>query len=71
MAEARQLEEEAVEETATTTPERGPTGVTQMPIAGHVGTNSKKATQAQIAGSARTQGIRRKPRARTHWEAVN
>ena len=42
MAEARQPEEEAVEETATTTPERGPTGVTQIHISGHVGTNSKK-----------------------------
>ena len=58
-------------ETATTTPEHGPTGVTQMPIAGHVGTNLKKATQARIAGSVRTHGIRSKPRARTRWEEVN
>ena len=55
MAEASQpVEEEAAEETATPTLERGMTGVIQMPI--------KKATQAQIVGSARTQGIRRKPR---------
>ena len=71
MAEAHQPEEEAVVETATTTPKRGLISVTQMPIAGHVGTNSKKATQAQIVGSTRTQGIRRKQRARTQWEAVN
>ena len=65
------MEEEAAAETATTTPERGPTGVTQMPIAGHVGISLKKATQARTAGSVKTQGIRRKPRARTRWEEVN
>ena len=70
MDEVHHPEEEAAVETATTTPKRGHIGVNQMPIAGHAGTNSKHATQERISGSTRTQGIRRKPRARTQWEAA-
>ena len=49
MTEARQtVEEEEAEETATTTPECGPTSVVHMPIAEHVGTNFKRPHKCKL-----------------------